>query len=261
VNALAITENTLAFGNFAGKVGVFDIVTGEGGTVYKQLSSPINAVAWCPCGATLCIAEYSGQVTRIPRLDALRLGKSETIFTSPAAIKDLAWMSCHELAAAATNGTVYLLDLNSHEVKELRGHGNLINAVAVNMDADGGYLLASASRDRTARVWDPVEGRMLHLLGGHAESVKSIAWSPREPNLLATGSYDFDVRVWDLHRDPSDEEFSVILAYHRQGVSSLCWGEQGLISGSWDGSVVLWDVGSKSVRTVFTDAAGGMNDL
>ena len=59
-----------------------------------------------------------------------------------------------------------------------------------------GRLLATASTDRTARLWDPATGECLRTLTGHAEAVYGVAFSP-DGRLLATASTDSTARLWD----------------------------------------------------------------
>src|SRR5207302_8327431 len=53
-------------------------------------------------------------------------------------------------------------------VLTLRGHGDGIFCVAFNRD---GNCLASASRDRTLRLWDTTTGKLLRTLKGHDNQV------------------------------------------------------------------------------------------
>ena len=66
-------------------------------------------------------------------------------------------------------------------------------AVAFSPD---GRLLATASDDNTARLWDPATGDRLHTLTGHTGGVNAVAFSP-DGRLLATGSNDKTARLWD----------------------------------------------------------------
>jgi WD40 repeat protein len=59
-----------------------------------------------------------------------------------------------------------------------------------------GRLLATASTDLTARVWDPATGEHLRTLTGHASGVWGVAFSP-DGLLLATTSDDNTARLWN----------------------------------------------------------------
>lgn len=59
-----------------------------------------------------------------------------------------------------------------------------------------GYLLATASSDATARVWDPATGECLRSLTGPTGPVYGVAFSP-DGRLLATSSSDKTARLWN----------------------------------------------------------------
>jgi WD40 repeat protein len=61
-----------------------------------------------------------------------------------------------------------------------------------------GRLLATASSDKTARVWEWASGQERARVT-HDGSVDGVAFSP-DGRLLATGSYDDSARVWALVR-------------------------------------------------------------
>jgi WD40 repeat protein len=58
-----------------------------------------------------------------------------------------------------------------------------------------GRLLATASDDSTARLWDPATGEHLRTLTGHHSAVWGVAFS-LDGRLLATASEDKTARVW-----------------------------------------------------------------
>ena len=59
-----------------------------------------------------------------------------------------------------------------------------------------GSQLASASEDKTVRIWDASTGQEVSQLQGHSNSVNSVAWSP-DGSQLASASDDETVRIWD----------------------------------------------------------------
>ncbi|MBD3325792.1 hypothetical protein GF339_14500, partial [candidate division KSB3 bacterium] len=58
-------------------------------------------------------------------------------------------------------------------------------------------LLASASWDRTVKLWNVQTGEELRTLSGHAREVVSVEFSP-DDSLLATASWDGMLKLWDV---------------------------------------------------------------
>jgi mitochondrial division protein 1 len=89
-------------------------------------------------------------------------------------------------------------------IRELRAHHDFITAL--DFDAPFGTLV-SAALDDSVKVWDLNAGRCIGLLEGHTASVRALQV---EDNILATGSVDATVKLWDLskaHYDPHGTHF------------------------------------------------------
>ncbi|MGW1881576.1 nSTAND1 domain-containing NTPase [Streptomyces sp. NPDC001970] len=81
----------------------------------------------------------------------------------------------------------------SHLRARLDVHTDTVRHTAWSPD---GRLLATASRDGTARIFDARSGRSLLVLPSDGAMVESVAWSP-DSSHLATAGRDRVIRIWD----------------------------------------------------------------
>lgn len=110
--------------------------------------------------------------------------------------------------------------------------------------APGGRLLASASWDGTARLWQVTGGRALwplSVLHGHTRFVRCVAFSP-DARILVTASEDATVRVWDL-TDPRKPRLASVLAPGAGEVGGAGFAANGRLRAVWAlGAAGLWDL-------------------
>jgi WD40 repeat protein len=116
----------------------------------------------------------------------------------------------------------------------LSGHIRQVNSVAWSPD---GKQIATASDDKTAKVWDVKTRKALLTLSGHSDSLVSVAWSPNG-KWLATGSADQAAKVWD---SSSGKEL-LTLGGHTKSLTTVAWSPDGnrLATASADGIVQVY---------------------
>lgn len=91
------------------------------------------------------------------------------------------------------------IDKQYEEVTAQPAHWYTINHIAFHPN---GSLFATASRDKTIKIWDATSFQLLKVLdttryGGHVNSVNHLYWSDYEDYLIS-GSDDRSIIVWDL---------------------------------------------------------------
>ncbi|MFQ6021194.1 MAG: protein kinase [Acidiferrobacterales bacterium] len=172
--------------------------------------------------------------------------------------------------------------LPSGLARTLTGHDDWVHAVAFSPD---GKTLASASYDRTIRLWNVATGTLHRILRGHDRGINSVAYST-DGKWLASAGDDGTVRLWDastgrpwgLFEGPgyavytvafspngtqlaaggkdrsvfvwnvSNGELLYTLDGHRDDIQAVAFSTDGrtLASGGADKTVRLWDLGSGS---------------
>jgi WD40 repeat protein/serine/threonine protein kinase len=156
-----------------------------------------------------------------------------------------------------TNGKVVLWDIDRAE-KIATVQRNEANIWAVAFTGDPNRF-ATASHDWKVTLWDARQASApLQVLDGHENSVQSLAYSPQRL-LLASGSADRTVRVWDLDTLTLKRSYSG----PRDFVTSVAFSQSGklLAAGSLDGRIQIWSVLSQRRLRALSGHRGRVADI
>jgi WD40 repeat protein len=110
----------------------------------------------------------------------------------------------------------------------------------VKFSPDGKILAVGGYRE--VRLVDPASGKVLATLPGHANYVRSLAFSPDGGMLAAAGGppqISGEIKIWDTNT----HQLIRTLEGHRDCIYSIAWSPNGKViaSGSYDKMVKLWD--------------------
>ncbi|XP_011793078.1 PREDICTED: notchless protein homolog 1 [Colobus angolensis palliatus] len=116
----------------------------------------------------------------------------------------------------------------------MTGHQALINQVLFSPDS---RIMASASFDKSIKLWDGRTGKYLASLRGHVAAVYQIAWSA-DSRLLVSGSSDSTLKVWDVKA----QKLAMDLPGHADEVYAVDWSPDGqrVASGGKDKCLRIW---------------------
>lgn len=262
---------------------LWDYEAGQTLSTLSRHADWIQDMAITPDGSRL--VTVTGGPTDVQELIVwdLRNGAVQQVFPQGAATSALAISpDGGTLAVGHTDGMIMLIDRTSGETRQvIDAHFDAIWSLAFS--AEGGRLLA-ASLDTFASVWDGATGEELLWLEGHESAVNDAIFTP-DGNGIVTSSDDGSLIWWDaesgeqqgrletdnplygiqfspdgatvyagsangaiLVADVANREILHELTGHTDFVISLALSADGtrLVSGSWDNTLILWDLSSNS---------------
>ena len=149
------------------------------------------------------------------------------------------------IAVGGEDHTVSLLKYEKQqfiEVQRVTGHTNTINHISFSPN---GYWLATASFDKTVKIFDGKTGKFVCTLGKgrgrytgtHVGPVYRLAWSADSRKLISASS-DTTLKVWSI----TTQKLIADLPGHEDEVYAVDWSPSGApaASGGKDQKVKLW---------------------
>uniref|UniRef100_A0A674MQ57 Transducin beta like 3 n=1 Tax=Takifugu rubripes TaxID=31033 RepID=A0A674MQ57_TAKRU len=203
------------------------------GSLFASCAKDRSVCVWqMDSGHVRCVARGTSHTNAVGCISCSRM-KASFVASGSLDCTVKVWDLPADLTAAEES--IQQLTLRTTE----KAHDKDVNSVAVSPNDK---LLASASQDRTAKLWSLAGEGNLGLLGvfrGHRRGVWTVCFSPVD-QVLATSSADGTTKLWSL------QDFSCLKTFEGHDASVLkvifvSRGTQLLTSGS-DGLVKLWTI-------------------
>jgi WD40 repeat protein/signal transduction histidine kinase/DNA-binding response OmpR family regulator len=211
--------------------------------VLRSHSAPIIDVAFNPQGNIIATASDDRTVKLWSKNGSLLT----TFKSNQDSVLGIAWNpDGHRLVSGHWNGAINFLrvkNLNSPQIhldKTIPGHKVGVWRIAVSPN---GKLIATASEDKTAKIWD-WQGNLITSLIGHQDVVRAVAFSS-DSKIVATASYDETVKLWN-----TQGKIIVTLKEHNNGVGAVTFSPDGKMMATADleGTIKLWQIEQEQGR-------------
>jgi cytochrome c len=153
---------------------------------------PVRALALSPDASEAVSGSFDSSAIRwaLPRNAA-----AQVLRFHEGAVNAVAWLRDGRLVTAGEDARLALWRPGAaRPAAVLAGHAGPVVSLAVSPD---GTMLASASWDRSARVWPLAGNAAPRVLEGHSQNVNAVAFTPDGGALVSAG-YDATLRVWPL---------------------------------------------------------------
>ncbi|PSO61773.1 MAG: hypothetical protein BRC53_10980 [Cyanobacteria bacterium SW_6_48_11] len=141
----------------------------------------------------------------------------------------------------------------------LTGHSDWVSSLAISTD---GRFLASASWDKSLRLWELATGNLIESCCEHSQGLLAVSFHP-DGSYLATGSFDQSIELWQIeHQETGEVSLSSTktLTGHTGSVRSVAITPDGetLISGSYDQTLRQWKLDGGDIIRSWHDELGAI---
>lgn len=146
----------------------------------------------------------------------------------------------NHVAVGFTDGTLRLYTLPKTKLlwEKPSVHADQVRRIAFSPDSS---LIASASADKTAKLWQAKDGNLLQTVTGHTDIINAVAFSPPNGNILATASFGGQIGLFTL----KTKQQNFFTAHNGKDVNTVSFNASGTqLLSTGDEEVRLWNLNS-----------------
>jgi WD40 repeat protein len=182
-------------GSWDGTARVWNVKSGETILEIKTGHESVYTVKYSPDNTQIATGGFNEHAAKI--WDA-KTGELITTLEHNRIVFTLAWTSDGKKLITASHGSIKIFDTATwKQTGTLEGHTNYVNAISLSRN---NRLLASASDDNTARIWNLDTNLPIGPPLQHRDKVECAAFSAnRRLGVLVTGCNDKNAYTWDVN--------------------------------------------------------------
>jgi len=164
------------------------------------------------------------------------------------------------IISSSLDGTVRCHDLVRYKCFRTLTAPQAVQLVSLAVDFSGDVICAGSLDPPAIYVWSLQSGKLLDVLTGHEGPISALCFNPVQHQLLASSSWDGDVKLWDVFKSIETEtlkhEYDVLAVAFRPDGRQLC-------STCMNGNLYFWDLENANVEVMIEgrrDISGGRKD-
>jgi WD40 repeat protein len=220
----------------------------------RGTNADVVSLAWSPDSQRLAAGSADGAV----RIYDISTGELVSEFTEhEGGVNSVAWSQDGRWLAAGgldnrgdLEQSLYLWDLDSEESIPLAGHTGDVTGVAFSPD---GKVLASSDEQGTIVLWDVITRDKVEQLTNHTDAVTSLAFNRVGKPLLATGSLDRSINLYEI---ASQQPLGSLVSDGKGRLQALTFNDPDnlVMLGSQSGLASVWlsQVSTQAEQEVFS---------